>query len=166
MDLLLNDIDIERRESSSSRSTSAIISTPIDTTPNRHLPHQPDFELPLLASPFKGRANRSSRSKSGRSHRQNHRDERGIMPEYEEDHTRDRVRRSFDITSSWVADVRQHREHLNAGQEEGDDDREETGFLRPPEAGSSRVSRRSSCTYCPPYTIRSQVLLISDSQLV
>lgn len=72
------------------------------------------------------------------------------MPEYEDDHSRDRARRSFDITSSWVADVRQHRGQLDADHQGDDDDsRGDIGFLKPPEAGSSRVSRRSSGTYSP-----------------
>lgn len=152
MDPLLD--DIERRESSSSRSTSAFLSTPIDTTPTHHLPQQPLFDLPHLASPFKDRSSRL-RSTVKPTHRDQqhhhphprsrHRDERDIMPEYEDEHTRDRARRSFDITSSWVEDIRQHRGRLEADQGEDDDDRDEMGFLRPPEAGPSRLNRRSSC---------------------
>lgn len=71
------------------------------------------------------------------------------MPEYEDDHTRNRARRSFDITSSWVENVRQHQGELEADHDENDDDddREEMNFLRPPGAGPSRLSRRASGTY-------------------
>ena len=68
------------------------------------------------------------------------------MPEYEDVHTRDRARQSFDITSSWVENVRQHRGALEADH----DDQDDMDYLRPPEAGPSRLSRRASGTYTSP----------------
>lgn len=142
-------IKTDRRESASSRSTSAIITTPINTTPALHYSHDFDQSSSTHSSPTKGYlhqlqglAKEAGFEKMARA-----------VPAATLEGPRDmpqgiRRVRSFERTRSWAETVQQHHGEFTA--EPDSETKDDYGLLKPPSTSSSGRDRRSSCESMSP----------------